>query len=266
LQVTGESIPLEAEALLRVTPTGIDAGVHEVPLNRVFGNAWETHGTELSIAGDWSVEVVVLGAGADPWTATTPLTLNPPVLVDDGSGAPLFSPGGIVGLTMLAIGFAGFAFAWWVGRGPLRKEGAAIGGVAIALGLLLLMQARTTAGGVPLTASNPIPPTDASIARGEETFLASCAECHGVSGRGDGPLAASFVPPAADFTAGHTLAHLDGEFFNWIKGGKPPTAMPAFGDQLTDEQIWDVVNYLRDIQRDVRLEMPATPVATDPGP
>ena len=70
-------------------------------------------------------------------------------------------------------------------------------------------------------------------------------QCHGVAGRGDGPAAGAYSPPPADFTTAHAQMHLDGEFFYWIKNGKPPTAMPAFGDQLTDDQIWDVINYLR---------------------
>jgi mono/diheme cytochrome c family protein len=41
------------------------------------------------------------------------------------------------------------------------------------------------------------------------------------------------------------MLHSDAEFFDWIKSGKPPTAMPAFGGQLTDDEIWDVVTYVR---------------------
>lgn len=104
--------------------------------------------------------------------------------------------------------------------------------------------------------TNPIPATAASIERGQQAFQANCVQGHGVTGRGDGPVAASLDPPPADFTAAHSSAHLDGEFFTWIKFGKPPTAMPAFGDNLSDEEIWDLVNYVRALQRP-----PGTPAA-----
>ena len=67
--------------------------------------------------------------------------------------------------------------------------------------------------------------------------------------------------PFSDFPAVETTAKA-GEYvlcpsFNWIKDGKPGTAMPAFGGQLDDSQIWDVVNYLRWLQQQTE----ATPAA-----
>ncbi|MER3436559.1 MAG: hypothetical protein C4346_02425, partial [Chloroflexota bacterium] len=91
------------------------------------------------------------------------------------------------------------------------------------------------------------------------------------AGRGDGPGAAGIdppYPPPADFTTGHARAHYDGEFFNWIKFGKPPTAMPGFAGRLTDEDIWHVINYLRWLQRQPEgsggagLPSPPAPLAT----
>lgn len=161
---------------------------------------------------------------------------------------------------MIAVGFAALAFAWWTNKKPLRKESLGIGAVAIALGALLLLQARITIAttGIPFNATNPIVADSASIERGAQTFQAMCIACHGVAGKGDGPLANTFSPPAADFTTAHAKAHWDAEFFNWIKDGKPPTSMPAFGNQLTDDQIWDVINYLRFLQ----IEPDATPSAS----
>lgn len=85
----------------------------------------------------------------------------------------------------------------------------------------------------------------ASIARGQSIFLANCASCHGASGRGDGPAAASLDPPPADLTSGEHHGHAYEDLFHWIENGIPGSAMPAFGDKLSDEQIGDVVNYIR---------------------
>jgi mono/diheme cytochrome c family protein len=244
-------LPADTEALIRLTVPGVQAGQQDVMLQRVGGNAFETHGSEISIAGNWTAQVIVRRIGGFQYTATTTI----PVKASSSSGLPRdawkFSAGGVIGLVMIVIGFAAFAFGWWNGRGPLRKEGFGIGAVAIALGALLLFQARVTGAGtaIDLNSPNPIPADTVSVQRGAELYQANCIQCHGVSGRGDGPDGSKFTPPAADFTTAHAKAHLDAEFFNWIKNGKPPTAMPAFGDKFTDAQIWDIINYLRAIQK-----------------
>lgn len=94
-------------------------------------------------------------------------------------------------------------------------------------------------------ATNPILPDTGSVTRGESLYTNNCAMCHGPAGRGDGPLAENFSPPPADFTSGHTDSHPDGDIFFWIKQGIPNSAMPAFGEQLSDEDIWHLVNYVR---------------------
>lgn len=56
----------------------------------------------------------------------------------------------------------------------------------------------------------------------------------------------------ADFTSAHFATHSDGELFRWIKGGKPGTAMPAFGDSLSEEQIWQTITYIRQLYVDAQ--------------
>ena len=41
--------------------------------------------------------------------------------------------------------------------------------------------------------------------------------------------------------AGHT----DGQLFYWVSYGVPGTGMPAWRDELTEQQRWDVINYIR---------------------
>jgi copper transport protein len=249
LDVAGDALPPQTEALLRLTPPDVQAGQKEIKLERVPGNAFEYHGSELSIVGDWQITAVVREIGEFNYSGATTV----PVAATAAGGLPgepwHFGSGGLAGLVLMVAGIAGLALAWYAGRTPLRKESAGLAVVALALGAVLLLQSRVDATTtVPLTAKDPVPADQASVTRGRDAFQADCAVCHGATGRGDGPAAASVnpsYPPPADFTTAHAKAHYDGEFFNWIKYGKPPTAMPPFGNTLTDAQIWDVINYIR---------------------
>jgi copper transport protein len=91
----------------------------------------------------------------------------------------------------------------------------------------------------------------APLARGREIFELNCIQCHGIGGRGDGPLAAGLRPPPLDLTV-HVPLHSDQELENWITNGIPRTSMPAFGGQYSQEEIQAVINYLRELARQSR--------------
>jgi copper transport protein len=94
--------------------------------------------------------------------------------------------------------------------------------------------------------ANPVPATSASVDDGHTLYLTHCASCHGVAGKGDGPAGRSLNPAPSDLTVNAAPGvHTDGELFNWISTGYPNSAMPAFQNQLTEKQRWDVVNFLR---------------------
>jgi copper transport protein len=94
--------------------------------------------------------------------------------------------------------------------------------------------------------ANPVPATDRSIASGKTLYEQNCLPCHGPQGKGDGPAGLALRPPPADLTV-HTApgVHPDGQLFEWITNGYPGSVMPAFGELLTEEQRWDLVNYIR---------------------
>ncbi len=89
-----------------------------------------------------------------------------------------------------------------------------------------------------------VPYTSASVAHGQTLFAASCASCHGSTGRGDGPAAAGLLKRPADLTAPHTNDHTAGDMFWWLTHGVG-LAMPGFGDQLSVEDRWDLINFVR---------------------
>src|SRR3954467_9471389 len=96
-----------------------------------------------------------------------------------------------------------------------------------------------TAGAMDL----PKAPLDAG--EGHQLFVKNCSSCHGITGAGDGGLAhtLSTAPPAIgahqltpELTP--TLA------YNVVSVGVRGTAMPGFGNRLTPQQRWNVINYI----------------------
>jgi mono/diheme cytochrome c family protein len=89
---------------------------------------------------------------------------------------------------------------------------------------------------------NPVKANNASRARGKKLFAANCASCHGAGARGDGPAGAALNPRPADLTvmAGR---HPDGDFAWKIANGRGP--MPAWNGQLSEKNIWDLVNFIQ---------------------
>jgi putative copper export protein/mono/diheme cytochrome c family protein len=87
-----------------------------------------------------------------------------------------------------------------------------------------------------------------SIVRGATLYRANCADCHGTSGRGDGPRAGLPVHPA-DLTAQHLWEHSDGDLFWWLTDGidapEGGMAMPGFVATLSADDRWALIDYMR---------------------
>ena len=119
-----------------------------------------------------------------------------------------------------------------------------------ALALACAARIVTSAQGNPEAAKvkNPVAATPESIAAGK-TVYTKCAPCHGINGEG-GP--GNDLIPAAPSLVDDMWDHgsTDGEIFDSIKNGVAPDFnMVPWKDQLKDEDIWNVVNYLRSIAK-----------------
>jgi mono/diheme cytochrome c family protein len=93
---------------------------------------------------------------------------------------------------------------------------------------------------------NPIQPFAPALAAGRAIYLDKCTQCHGQTGKGDGPDAASYYPsPTSLVDAKHMNNITDGEIFYQISEGRKP--MPAFKRKLSEEQRWQLVLYIRSL-------------------
>jgi mono/diheme cytochrome c family protein len=87
---------------------------------------------------------------------------------------------------------------------------------------------------------------------GKKLYVTYCSSCHGESGKGDGPAAASLPVKPANHTDGNVMNKLsDKTLFDIISKGGPAGGksnfMPAWGGALKENQIHDIVGYLRSI-------------------
>jgi len=94
------------------------------------------------------------------------------------------------------------------------------------------------------------------LERGRACFLASCSQCHGEQGRGNGPAAATLrdgqdrpIRPRdlreAPLRAGETAR----DIYRTLTTGLDGTPMPSFAETLTFEQRWEIVAFLLDLRR-----------------
>jgi mono/diheme cytochrome c family protein len=96
---------------------------------------------------------------------------------------------------------------------------------------------------------NPMKADDASLARGKELFAINCQMCHGVTGDGNGPIAAFLIKfKPANLTSPLIKAFPDGQIFMTITNGVPDR-MPPLNENLTVSERWDVVNYVRTLNK-----------------
>ncbi len=216
-------------------------------------------GPYLSMSGRWDLRVLVRRAGvADiDQTFAFPIGATANLAATEGqlTAPQLPRLNSIRGIGFVAIG-AGLILAFFGVQ--LFRRGSGFG-----TALLMLVPTALVVGGYliysgepnevvfnrPAEPTNPIVADAASIARGQALFASNCVVCHGAAGRGDGPQAATLNPRPPDMTQPHTAYHSDGYLYNAIRDGFPGSAMPAWGDTFSDPEKWDLVNYLRQLNR-----------------
>jgi mono/diheme cytochrome c family protein len=94
---------------------------------------------------------------------------------------------------------------------------------------------------------NPVKADEASIKEGKDIYAQQCKSCHGTKGKGDGPKAAKIDISCGDFTSEEFTKLSDGELYWKTTEGRKP--MPAFKAELSDNERWAVINYIRSLSK-----------------
>lgn len=97
------------------------------------------------------------------------------------------------------------------------------------------------------TLESPIPVNDAgAIARGKIVFGNFCTPCHGLAGKGDGPVPQRGYPAPPSLYADNARKIRDGQMFHILSYGQKN--MPSYASQLSREDRWNVIAYVRSLQ------------------
>lgn len=252
--------------LVFTPPGGSNLAPERVPLQEAtLPGLWGAQGAYTPVIGDWGLEVIVRRVGerdettqfSFPVVEPQPPQPMPPPDTGIGVPAPIMAtwqalPDGaggwlmVVGLLFaaLVLGLAARARP----STPLSVLRTAVVVAAVSAGLAVGSRAVVEAANLPPPSSaaavNPLPASSESIGRGGALYLANCAACHGSLGDGDGPTALR-VGMALEPLAARVPALADGELAFRIAAGTVGSRMPGFASTLSENDRWDLVNYLR---------------------
>jgi putative copper resistance protein D len=130
--------------------------------------------------------------------------------------------------------------------GHYRQSSAFAAGLLLCLGFGWLPLHPAIERAYPTSYYAPTQPYAAPyVDRGAVLYAENCVLCHGATGRGDGPAAASLPIRPADLTEPHLFAHSPGDLFWWVSHGMDEGVMPGFAAILNPDQRWDVINFVR---------------------
>ena len=95
---------------------------------------------------------------------------------------------------------------------------------------------------------NPLGNSAEDLARGKTLYQSNCAACHGAQGQGDGPAGENLNPRPANIARFAKMPMASDPYLYWTisEGGTPVnSAMPPFKNVLKEQEIWQIIAYLR---------------------
>lgn len=233
---------------LRLRHLGMDMGEQEVELKSAGSDLYTLDDGSFSMSGQWQVEPIVRRAGRDDARAPVTIGINDPLTAQNQEPPPPLelTPRMILGLEGVIFGAV-----LVVGSRVLRRRnaraalGAVVGGVAaIGLGVAVTAMAVQTEAASPDRLRNPIAMDADAYARARVLYQQNCFQCHGIAGRGDGPVGRALNPRPADLKL-HVTQHSEGQLYDYVSNGFPGSAMPAFKDTLSSDDRWRLIGFIK---------------------
>jgi copper transport protein len=239
VKANGQPVNNAKETLLRFAPASGKLPPSEAPLAAKGDGQYTARASNLNLPDQWQVQAIVRRENKFDVYANFEVDTRPASAIQT---YPWNRVAG--GLLLLAALAYIFAFSGLPGKRTQYVWLGIVPGVALAIVSVAVFYRPAPPEQVGLV--NPIPPNAGSVAEGKQYYTTLCVPCHGETGKGDGPVGLTLNPRPADLSL-HAVpgVHTDGKLFEWISDGYPGSVMPAFGQALTDEQRWHIVNYLR---------------------
>ncbi len=95
---------------------------------------------------------------------------------------------------------------------------------------------------------NPLQATQLNIIAGKEAFSHYCVACHGMDGQNTGvPFADTMSPPIPLLSSPEVQSYTDGQLKWVIDNGISPSGMPGSRGTLSDDEIWSIVLFIRNL-------------------
>jgi mono/diheme cytochrome c family protein len=104
--------------------------------------------------------------------------------------------------------------------------------------------------------TNPYHRDQPTLDKGKLLYETYCQVCHGAEGKGDGPIASKIPPPSA-YKSDRVMGFLPGRIFHVITMGS--NKMPSYAAQLSPDDRWLIVNYIRAVLQELPEAAPGTP-------
>lgn len=143
---------------------------------------------------------------------------------------------------LIGVALAGVSFAMWFDLSALPEPGSLESYMATEGKRWLVYRESHSARSQEPSA------TSESLENGQMIFGAQCADCHGIDGRTPTDIGRALYPRAPDLGAAEVRHWSDPELFWIVRNGIRLSGMPGFGRQLSSQEIWDLVHYVRSLQ------------------
>ena len=222
-----------------------DMGQEEATATQVGDGHYVVKGSYISMIGTWQVGILVRRSGL--YDARTTLALPVLSLKQPPTSPTLLAPSrAIDGLAILAV-----SGCLLIAVRRLRYADPRVRRVLLMAGVLTIvlgLGVGATGFGSGMTsiliAENPVRADAASLQQGKQIYADNCLACHGQSGAGDGPVGISLKPPPSNLQIQLKAKYSDGQLFDLITRGIPSSTMPGFGMNLSEQDRWNVINYI----------------------